>query len=133
MSNLEAWDSGPVCPTVWAQFARFNHPVYTDGRAVLVGDRICCKTLDQKYNVVDGVYCVLSIHCERRGVREVASVVVGDPMQRPGDDDILLCQDNGSGASVLCDVQCCGRMLEWYLANKTRATKQDRDESFSVQ
>jgi len=130
MSKLESWESGPVCPTVWAQLARFHHPVYTDGQPVLVGDCIRCSSLDQKYRVVDAVYCVLSIHCERRGVSEVAFVVVGDPMHRPGEDDILYCTEKWQGASVLCEVQPCGRMVYWYLANKAdpAAKKQQSDD-----
>jgi len=112
--TFEAWKSGPVLTSVWQQTATFCHPIYRDGSPVLVGDLITCTHLAEKYKAPGSKFCVIEIHCERRGEYEVPHVVVGNPyaFSRNEVDDIIFCTQEAvpDAPAYLDGVQRVGRM-----------------------
>lgn len=83
---IERWNDEYVVPQCWQSMAVFNHPTYPCGRHAMVGDIVRCRHLDRKYGVKTGFYCVVSVHCERRGDRQHPYVIVGNVFANVKDD-----------------------------------------------
>lgn len=95
---IERWNDEYVVPQCWRSMAVFNHPTYPCGRRASVGDMVLCESLDRKYGVSRGLYCVVSVHCERQGDRQHPYVMVGNVFANVKDDP-----DDLIEASEICD------------------------------
>lgn len=98
-AGFEAWESGPVHPGVWLTFARWEHPVWPDGAPVLVGDTLADHD-------AGAVWVVLDVRLEQRGVAETPSVRLGNPLEGPAPDDLVLYGEApvGTGDPFVVDV-----------------------------
>ncbi len=94
-SGFEAWASGPVHPGVWLAYAKFNHPQWEDGNPVLVGD-----TLTEG----SAAWVVLDVRLEQRGIAEAPSIRLGNPLEGPEDDDMILYAESPVGTGDPCVV-----------------------------
>ena len=112
-SGFYAWESGPVNLEVWKMLQTFDHPTYTDGTDIRVGDLVEWGNAPDPAN---NVYMVLAVRCEQAPVAECATVVIGNP-EDTSDVDVVYADgevrvDGGAfsvGPDVAHEIRFVGR------------------------